>query len=320
MFSVSCSSKLKEELAIKNDEIKRLQRELKSSNSELSKLKQNQNQKDGLSNTAVIEDSDLFRELIISERFRNSQVKINEVDSTSIKPLVAYRITLRNENDPNSGYEGYQGSGTIIINPELKFNQLVWSNMDLVSDFPPHTFYFIDFNGDGEKDLIQYSGFEDVFDTEIFINRTKGNNRELFRSVFRNDINYSSIIDLDHDGSPEIINVIDQVGWSPTPGYNIPQSTIALIEKEYDRIIGQYDQFTFRYGMPKVYKQFAVNLMDDIEILKISGDSIINVSSQFPSHFDFRLKALSTIKVESDEMKSWISKLIEKAESYGTIN
>ncbi|NVK83186.1 MAG: VCBS repeat-containing protein [Cytophagia bacterium] len=316
VFLFSCSSELKEELAKKNKEIEKLQVELESKNSQISMLQKSKEDRNEAKADTPNKKSELLLDLLLDERFRDSEVEIKEIDSISIIPLVAYRMTIRNKNDTNAGYQGYQGSGILITNPQLQFNKVVWSNMDLMSDFPPHTFYFIDFNGDGEKDLICFSGFEDVFTTELFLNQSKTENKKVFKPVFFSDNSYSSIFDFDKDGIPEILNVLDELEWSPTPGYTIPKSTEALIQEEYDNIIGGYDEYTFRYGMPDVYKEFAIDLMAKVEILRLSGDSMINVSSEFPNHFDFRLKALNSLEIDSEDVKPWIEKLKETATKY----
>jgi len=111
-----------------------------------------------LKNDTLVSLSDISK----LKEFENTELKIREIDTITLKPYelvygtISYKTTQK-----------YAGSGIIILNQKKSANKILWHYFD-PSDFPPHTFSFIDFNGDGKKDLYMYldqSIINDVYKT-----------------------------------------------------------------------------------------------------------------------------------------------------------
>lgn len=212
------------------------------------------------------------------------------------------------------------GRGAIIINPNAKFNKIIWYQLDELSDFPPHTFQFIDLNQDNEKDLLVYGGMEDVFNTYVYINQIKKDVREPFKLVLYNSSNYLSVIDPDKDQIAEIILPLNKSYYYddgteliiPKP-YKTTDETLNLANKEYDRLVGNFDQYNFNYNMPEHYKLFALDITKEVQIISFKKDTITDVSGMFPDHFRFRDQILNTLKEVNEPMQVQINGLKKAA-------
>ena len=263
-------------------------------------------------NTKLTEDEIDINNLIKQQAFKGVKGKIYNIDSTSFKP---YRvISLRSYMNSNKKYE-YLGSGIMIIDDENSYNKLVWYYFDK-SDFPPHTFTFIDFNNDGNKDLYMYSGMEDVYNSKLFINQINNNRKAPFKLIYENNHSYCPIIDIDKDGTPEVLNTNRIYGNEDIiPLYEITKENKEKINREYDRIVGGYDKYNFDYNMPKHYKEFLFNISADVNILKVKSDSMIDISLTYPEHFCFRSKIIDSLQNVSNEISSSLENLSGKYKS-----
>ncbi|WP_139957794.1 hypothetical protein [Flavicella sediminum] len=238
-------------------------------------------------------------------KYSNSEFKLKEKDTFTLYP---YEILYGEIN--NCETKQYEGSGLIIINNSN--NKLIWEYFD-PSDFPPHTFSFIDFDNDNDKDLYMYSGFEDVFVTSLFINQIESEKKPKFKEIYNNHLSYCSIVDIDNDGFPEIINTISQFENEDVYlFFEIDKKTESIINKEYDRIVGKFDKYNEDYNMPKAYKNFAINLLSETNILKVVNGQISDVTNEFHQHKEFRRNTLDSLKNITIELKPWIEKLKSK--------
>lgn len=259
-----------------------------------------------------IEEESYFNNLLMSERFKYSKLKIHNIDTSSFKPYKIIELTLFDYSE-NARPNNYQGSGVIIIDESAKYNKYVWSYIDYNSDYPPHTFSFIDFNNDGKKDLFVYAGFEDVFMSELFLNQISLNCNNPFKLVYRNSNAYSTLIDINNDGIPEILNPIYKVESEYEEyinEYEYGNNTTDFINVEYDRVVGEFDKYNFDYNMPNYYKGISLKLLNKVSILSIENDTILDVSANYPEHFNFRIEALKSFKNLSNKMRIQIDSLI----------
>lgn len=313
----SCSSKDDNDNLLKDKQIERLILEVQIKDSEIKKLEQQlEGSNESYTSLKPDENASLLIDLLISEEFHKTSVELRKIDSTSLAPYVIYEVLLRNTFSNSSGYEGYQGQGIIIVDHSLAFNKMVWSYIDRYSDFPPHTFSFLDFNGDGKKDLYTFAGFEDVFNTNLFINQTGSDRKEPFKLVFSNGLSYCPLFDFNHDGIPEILSSTNEIEDLPLEGQRFTNLANTLIMKEYDKIVGSFNQYNYDYNMPSTYKEFSLELFSDVKILSINSDSIVDVSHQYPDHFKFRIQVLNEIETDSKEIMNWINQLKAQAKGY----
>ncbi|GAB1858677.1 hypothetical protein MHTCC0001_35170 [Flavobacteriaceae bacterium MHTCC 0001] len=257
-----------------------------------------------LKNDTLINLSDISSQ----KEFENAELKIREIDTITLKP---YELVYGTISDKTT--QKYGGSGIIILSKKKSTNKVLWHYFD-PSDFPPHTFSFIDFNGDGKKDLYMYSGFEDVFNSSLFINQIEKNSKQPFTNIYNNDYSYCSLIDINKDNLPEIINTIAQFKDEDASMFiEIDQNTREKINLEYDRIIGVFDKYNFDYNMPTAYKNISINILDEINILSVDKDNkVVDITANYKEHRKFRVDALKSLKNVSNEFKPWIDRLIAK--------
>ena len=238
--------------------------------------------------------------------------KINEIDSLSLSPYIIYKYNYYEDFKKDNNDRQY-GFGILITEKQSDHENVIWSYL-IRGDFPPHTFSWIDFNNDKKKDLLLLIGFEDVFVSELFINNILDNQdiTRNFQLIYRNTNCYTTIIDIDKDDRPEIIE-----GFSGNDiyFYEIPKSVRTKINKEYDRIVGKFDKYNFTYNMPSVYKQFNLYLLSEFRILKLVDDEFVDITNKQKDHLACRKDILYEIETSDQNTKEIINNLIEFTDS-----
>ena len=236
--------------------------------------------------------------------------EVTKVDSISFSP---YKVIHFNFRERSQEQPWPYGAGFLIVNESKLGHEVLWHNL-IYGDFGPHTFSWIDFDNDGDKDLYYLIGFEDVFESRLFLNQINTINKLAFKEVYNNDIAYCAIVDFNKDGVPEILNQIQNIdsedyvlaeAWE----YELEEKERIEISKEYDRIIGRFDQCNFDYNMPKNYKDFSISISSDVNILAIVNDTVADVSHNYPEHFCFRKSILQNINNAGEKIKPWLSEL-----------
>lgn len=200
--------------------------------------------------------------------------------------------------------------GFIHVLWHLNSSQPIWS-MDWGGDFQPHSRAWIDFDGDGQRDLFFFAGFEDVFATHLYLWRVRKNG---FRSdalveVYSNDNDYSVLVDMDNDGRPEILDsghtgndhVEYQCGEQEWDKPAIPESVRSALATEYRKLAKEFDQFNFNYNMPDAYPVFSISILDPIMIFRIEMSKVVDVTEQYPDHLLWRLNMLLEIRKANSE-------------------
>lgn len=236
--------------------------------------------------------------------------KITNVDSVSFSPYKILHFYFREKNQENPWP---YGAGYLIADDSKQNNKVIWYNL-IYGDFGPHSFSWIDFDNDGDKDLYHLIGIEDVSKSLLFLNQIGSKASSPFKMIFKNKIAYCAVVDLNLDGIPEILNQIKKVkqgyaDFNTALDYELEDSVREKIVNEYNRIVGDFDKCNAKYGMPNHYKEFSFSINSDINILSVNDDTIVNVSAQYPEHFCIRKDILRNINNAGDSIKSWFSEL-----------
>ena len=236
--------------------------------------------------------------------------EITQIDSISFSPYKVLKFYFREKNQEQPWP---YGSGYLIAD-DSKQNKVIWYNL-IYGDFGPHTFSWVDFDGDGDKDLFHLIGFEDVFESRLYLNQINSNSSHPFKMVYDNKIAYCAIIDLNKDGLPESLNQLNKPEYAdlnPDFSYELEEKERKKIADEYDRIVGNFDKCNFDYNMPNSYKMFSIDILVDVNILSVKNDTIIDVSENYPDHFCFRADILKNIKNAGELIKPWLTELEKK--------
>jgi hypothetical protein len=185
----------------------------------------------------------------------------------------------------------------------------VWS-LDWVGDYQPHSRSWIDFDGDGQKDLFFFAGFEDVFSTHIYLWRVKTNrfSPNSLVKVYSNHNDYSVLLDMDRDGRPEILDsghagdahIEHRCGDDEWDVPEIPATVQEALAIEYRALSRSFDQYNFTYNMPGSYPAWGMKILDPISILRIEKAGLVDVTERFPDHLQWRLRMLSEIRRVND--------------------
>lgn len=239
--------------------------------------------------------------------------EITMIDSVSFQPYTILRFYFRERNQEQSWP---YGTGYLVADESKPRSKVIWYNL-IYGDFGPHTFSWIDFDGDGDKDLFHLIGHEDVFESRLYLNQINSNPSHPFKMVYDNKIAYCALVDLNKDGVPEILNQLKK----PDPEYAENNSELSYqldeqgrgkVAEEYDRIVGKFDKYNFDYNMQNSYKVFSISIHADVNVLSVSNDAIIDVSDKYREHFCFRADILKNIKNAGELIKPWLAELEKK--------
>lgn len=182
--------------------------------------------------------------------------------------------------------------------------------IDWPGDFQPHSLAWVDFNQDGHPDLFFYAGFEDVFSTHIFLwqGESKGFSPANLKEAYKNENDYSMIMDIDHDGHPEILDsgrMGDEHREDPCSdnevGYiDIPPLIRSAMTEKYHELVGRFGRLNYTYNMPESFPMFNLNIFAPIKIMRIEGTEAKDVTSQYPEQLRWRLGILKKIRAANE--------------------
>lgn len=199
-----------------------------------------------------------------------------------------------------------QGIAYILWNKQT--SNTLWG-LDWMGDFTPHSISWQDFNGDGKRDLFFFAGFEDVFETYLYVWNVKDENynRENLLKAYENKNNYSVVLDFEGDGNPEILDsghigdehFENQCIQNEYSYAVVPTQIEVELTKKYMELSGKFDHLNFTYNLPKHYPIFSMSILSPIKIIRIQGDSAVDVTSEYPNHLRWRLEQLGRIRPEN---------------------
>ena len=227
-------------------------------------------------------------------------------------------------------------AGVLHVLWSLTSSAPVWS-MDWDGDFQPHSHAWIDFDGDGQRDLFFFAGFEDVFATHIYLWRLQkpGYRKDALVKVYSNDNDYSVILDMEADGRPEILDsgysgdthVAHQCGTEEWDRPEVPDSVERALDAKYRALSRGFDQFNFTYNMPDAYPATSMKILDPIKILRIERSGVVDVTARYPAHLRWRLGVLRDIRAVNtgkcrdlvDSVISYLEKRLTQARPSGAV-
>lgn len=205
--------------------------------------------------------------------------------------------------------------GTLIWTKERgKFNP-IWQLKDS-SDFPPHTFSFVDYNNDGRKDLTLLFGQEDVYGTDVYLNEaSKTFSKDNFKLVHQNWNDYSVIVDLDGDGLPELLDSgNEQTEQVETPKFFLSDEVRKEVERKYDKIAQVKGANNFHFSMPNHFRVFNSFLMDSIKVMGFENGHFTDKTCRYNEYLDWRISLLKQMDKDSRNDKKTINGLISYLE------
>jgi hypothetical protein len=205
--------------------------------------------------------------------------------------------------------------GTVIWTIENGDFNPIWQEKDS-SDFPPHTFSFVDFNNDGRKDLTVLFGQEDVYGTEVYLNQSaKTFSKDNFKRAYQNWNDYLVIVDIDGDGVPELLDS----GYKGTehvegPEYFLTDEVRKRVHQKYDEIAQVKGANNFHFNMPNHFKVFNSFLLDSIKIIGFEKGSFADKTCRYQDYIDWRIAILKEMKSDSRNDSKRIEDLISYLE------
>jgi hypothetical protein len=246
---------------------------------------------------------DLKKELLNSKIIKTDWISLEKTDTISELNETLYLTHFQ--------YGQYRDWGYAIWQDIKNTFNLLWLQLDS-SDYPPHTFSCVDFNSDNKMDLLLLAGEDEEFYTRVFINYSKEYySHDNFVLKYYNDYVYSSILDIDQDGKPEILDS----GINPI----YRDSSIFYLTSEQEKELSNiYDSMTqsnnfnnFTYGVPGSYKIYNMFLEDEIVIYQFINNNFIDNTRLFKDHIIWRIKFLTDLKKDPRNDSKHIDALIE---------
>lgn len=237
----------------------------------------------------------------VGRRFGEARVAWD--DTAAAVPGTAWRSGILRYDTP--GDSTRYGSVVALWNAED--GRVVWTH-DHPGDFAPHRLVWTDADADRQPDLFFTAGHEDVFETYLFRNRIGGGTAadSAFAMAYRSDTQYTTLLDLDGDGAPELIEggypkdleADDDDPCAETP---LPAEVHAAAEQEYARRVGAFDAANFRYGLgPGEFEPITLHLMVPIRILQIRDGAPHDATRDFPGHLRWRADLLRQYRASAD--------------------
>lgn len=208
------------------------------------------------------------------------------------------------------------GYGEIVALWSAEDGKLVWAH-EHPGDFPPGGLIWLDADRDGETDLFFIAGEEDVFETYLFVNRTHRDPPSpdsAFVLAYRSGNDYTTLLDLDGDGAPELIDSghsgdehVDVEACIDQPP---PAAFLAEAQREYARRVGTFDAANFKYGHAD-FAPWTLHLLDPVRILQLRDGRVQDVTTAFGEHVRWRIGVLQGYRdASSGECRAHIDRIL----------
>ena len=251
--------------------------------------------------------ADVEREL--ARRLPHLVLSFPEADST--EPPAPYRMLRFTYEAAGPRRPGVRGNGHGLA---------LWRSRDFLplwylvkpGDHPPHTLFWTDANRDGRVDLYVLAGVGDVRSTFVYVDRgaRAAFTDSAFALAYTNTSGYASLVDLDADGTPEIIDSRHRGGsLASLPGcadQEVPRRLHGPVAREYRRIAGEFDDANYKFGMTEdelettearaEHALQALRLLHPVKIVTVHGARSVDLTPEFPDHLRWRLTILGEIR------------------------
>jgi hypothetical protein len=213
--------------------------------------------------------------------------------------------------------------GAIIAVWTADTGRLVWTR-DHRGDFPPHRLVWLDADRDGRTDLFFTAGEENVLETYLFTHRADedASADSLFAQAYYNGGGYTTLLDLDGDGAPELIQPPDQTEEEfGEPVACQPPHPAAVREgarQAYARLAGRFDPANVRWFQRDDFAVWTLYLHEPIRILQLRDGGVRDATRDFPGHLRWRAALLEQHRAAaSEECRAEIDAVLRHLRSHG---
>lgn len=227
----------------------------------------------------------------VRARYPRAQVRSPEVVAV---PGTAYRSGMLWFETPGDD----RAYGTVVAVWTADEGRLLWTH-EHSGDNRPHRLVWLDADADGRSDLFFTSGEETSYETYLFTNRTGSSAApdSAFALAYRSGNGYTTLLDLDGDGAPELIDSghagdehveTPECSESPAPA-GVKQSAA----REYARHVASFDAANHKYGFDE-FAHWTLHLLERVKILQIREGKLRDSTRAFPEHLLWRVGVLET--------------------------
>ncbi|HEX2081339.1 MAG TPA: VCBS repeat-containing protein [Longimicrobium sp.] len=233
----------------------------------------------------------------VGERYAGATVALVEAAAV---PGTAYRSGILSYHTP--GRDDAYGYTAALWTAED--GRVLWTH-DHRGDFRPHELVWLDVDADRDPDLFFTSGEEDVFQTYLFANRAGGSGAadSALSLAYRSGNDYTTLLDLDGDGAPELIDSghageqhVETPACEEAP---MPDAVKQAAAQEYARRVASFDRANFKYGMD-AFAPLTLHLLDPVRILQVRDGQVRDATRGFAEHLRWRIGVLEQYRALAD--------------------
>lgn len=246
------------------------------------------------------------------DEIKQKEITVIQVDSNSIKDVTLVLFIFEGEEIEDDIVHNEYGWGMALFNTSNP--QKMISHHINYTPNPPHTLHWLDFDGDNDLDLYTYTGEEEYFLTQLHMNLKDqvGYDSITNTPIFTNNETYCALLDVNQDGIPEILDSKNQIKyWNMVEDFEFDSLTYQTLNKEYNRLVGQFDSCNFDYAMPEHYKVFNMILLSKACLLRLKDGKLIDISTQESKHFCVRKELLDRIQKNNTHLPDSFSQSLD---------
>lgn len=242
----------------------------------------------------------------VQARLPGRTVRMDSAHAIAGLPFAYARFTYA----PAQGDAAY-GSGIVVWRPAASSSTWVHSQD---GDFPPHTITWRDLNADSIPDLLFLSGEEDVFATRVFVWADTAGPADsgTLVPVFRSDDAYVTLVDLDADGAPELIDparpMIELATDGACPGLLVPAEIQSSEDSVYDHAGAAYADANFTWGSDPARGTLYIDA--PVRILQLEGTAARDVTARFPEHLRWRIAVLEALPPQEEACRPMLAQTL----------
>lgn len=202
--------------------------------------------------------------------------------------------------------------------------RLVWTR-DHRGDFPPHRLVWLDLDRDGRTDLFFTAGEETVLETFVFLQHGAGQMTadSVFAPAYVNMNAYVPLVDLDGDGSPELIEPLttddaeDPDYTGPCSESPPPPAVHRAAVEEYARIAGAWDAANVKFS-PTDFAFRTLHLSRPVRILQLRDGHARVATADYMEHLRWRATLLEQYRAAApDACRVEIDRVLRSLRSHG---
>jgi hypothetical protein len=188
------------------------------------------------------------------------------------------------------------------------------ADVRLGGDSPPLTVRWLDFDGDGRKDAFVLWGGEDASGGAVYLDRAAGRLPDsAFVSAWTSGSEYASVLDLDGDGRPEIVQPDEWQGgetdeW-PCTDLDVPPSIRTEASREYERLSRGLGDVTAPDPAGTEDGPAVMALWMPVRVYSVRGTRAVDVTREHAQHVGWRLGMLQRMRTAAGVSKGCAAEL-----------